>query len=83
LSRSLAYLGAKSYAIADLSPYTDVRALPKEAQDLIGLYISELDYGGDEKSRLRLYEPLTRGEAAVFLARFLRWQSKRFGYPLP
>lgn len=83
LSRSLEYLGAKSYTIPDLSPYSDVRSLPKEIQDRIGLYISELDYGGDDQRRLRLYDPITRSEAVTLLGRFLRWQSKRFEFPLP
>ena len=83
LSRSLAYLGAKSYTIPDLSPYSDVSALPREIQERIGLYISELDYGGDDQRRLRLYDPITRAEAVTLLGRFLRWQSKRFEFPLP
>jgi hypothetical protein len=83
LSRSLEYLGAKSYTIPDLSPYSDVRSLPKDIQDRIGLYISELDYGGDDQRRLRLYDPITRSEAVTLLGRFLRWQSKRFEIPLP
>jgi hypothetical protein len=83
LSRSLEYLGAKSYTIPDLSPYSDVNSLPKDVQERIGLYISELDYGGDDQGRLRLYDPITRAEAVTLLGRFLHWQSKRFEFPLP
>jgi hypothetical protein len=83
LSRSLEYLGAKSYTIPDLSPYSDVTSLSKEVQDRIGLYISELNYGGDDQRRLRLYDPITRAEAVTLLGRFLQWQSKRFEFPLP
>jgi len=83
LSKSLSYLGAKSYTIPDLSPYVDVKVVSKEVENNLSLYISELDYGGDNQSRLRPYDPITRAEAVTLLGRFLRWQSKRFEFPLP
>jgi len=83
LSKSLAYLGAKSYTIPDLSPYVDVSAVSKDVENHLSLYISELDYGGDDRGRLRPYDPITRAEAVTLLGRFLRWQSKRFEFPLP
>lgn len=83
LSKSLGYLGAKSYSIPDVSPYSDINTLPKGVQDSIGLYISALNYGGDDQRRLRLYEPITRAEAVTILSRFLKWQSKEFNFPLP
>ena len=79
ISNVLKRTNGESYVIADLSPYKDIQDLPLSIKNALGLYISELDYGGDDQRRLRPYEPITRAEAARIVNRLLSWQEKRFG----
>jgi hypothetical protein len=76
-SRLLSELGAFSKVTPDLSPYRDIKHLSEGKKDLIGLYINELGYGGDQHSRLLPYRKLTRAELAVITNRILVWELRQ------
>ncbi|MBT5953982.1 hypothetical protein HOG98_04610 [bacterium] len=76
-SRLLSELGAPGKVTPDLSPYRDIKHLSNSKKKLIGLYINELGYGGDQHSRLLPYRKLTRAELAVITNRILIWQLRQ------
>jgi hypothetical protein len=77
VSNAIKFQGAQNFVIADLSPYKDIQALPLDLKSRLGLYISELDYGGDDQKRLRPFQDITRAEAATIINRFLNWEVRR------
>ncbi len=83
VSNAIQKQGVQNYVIADLSPYRDIQGLPLSIRNRLGLYISELNYGGDDQQRLRPFENITRAEAATVIGRFLNWHSKRLGVVIP
>lgn len=82
ISNAIKVSAGNNYVVPDLSPYRDIKTISPTTKAQLGLYISELNYGGDDQNRLRPFEDITRAEAAAIVGRFLNWLSIREGVTL-
>ncbi|NQY74030.1 MAG: S-layer homology domain-containing protein [Candidatus Margulisbacteria bacterium] len=74
ITNALKYLGASSHADVDLTYYRDHQNIPAYAETDMNVYVTSLQYGGNERRELEPLKNIPRAESVAIANRLMNWE---------